>query len=112
MPGCSAGALKAGSSRATITSRDFLIPPFIAPHPSVLPGEFDAEGLATAPNHFAFPPRAGIACKRQLQFGRQRVAIVDRDLRRRALNDRKKEVSNGLPGRPNATIRSPVAALI
>ena len=147
-----------------------------------LADELDADRLAAAPDHFAAASGPGIARKRQPQFGRQRVGIVDRDLRpgrghvlhhalarrkaaierdppglaaticasraswsiakpcqkfprppalrhpalktvakyrrfaaiagasARARNRRKKRFSGGLPTRPNATIRSPVAA--
>ena len=39
--------------------------------------------LAAAPDHFAVASGPGVARKRQPQFGRQRVGIVDRDLRPR-----------------------------
>jgi len=47
---------------------------------AILTDELDADGLAAAPDHFAVSPGAGVARKRQRQFGRQRVGIVDRDL--------------------------------
>src|SRR5882757_2707050 len=82
---CCASA-SAGHPARMIVSEIFLIPPFTAwrqtlLRTNVLGHELDADGLAAAPHHFTVPPGPGVARKRQPQFGRQRVGIVDRDLR-------------------------------
>src|ERR1700712_1219642 len=79
--GCSASAVRAGNVAAMIASRNFRIPSFIARGAVTLADELDADGFAAAPDHLAGASGSGIARKRQPQFGRQRVAIVDRDLR-------------------------------
>ena len=43
--------------------------------------ELDAEGLAAPPDHFAVSSGPGVARERQPKLRRQRVVIVDNDLR-------------------------------
>src|SRR6476619_2233231 len=83
--GCSANAASEGSAIANRTRRDFRIPPFIAACGSMpeLADELDADRFAAAPDHFAAASGPGVARKRQPQFCRQRVGIVDRNLRSR-----------------------------
>ena len=78
----SASATEADSVVASSARSNFM-PPFIAPRPPRLRHEFDANRLAAAPDHFAGPAGPRVARERKPQFGRQRVGIVNRDLRAR-----------------------------
>jgi hypothetical protein len=58
---CWAGAAEAGRARIIMARRKVRIPPFSACHRLTLPDEPDANSLAAAPDHFAPPPRPGVA---------------------------------------------------
>ena len=60
----------------------FSHPAFYRPSPirARLADELDADRFAATPDHFAAASGPGVARKRQPQFRRQRVGIVDRDL--------------------------------